>query len=69
MTTGMQKAIEEARRVAAAVAQVKQESPLTHDRVPLEGCICGGCFDCPDGWHDGDELPCLCTPDCARFDD
>jgi hypothetical protein len=35
------------------------------DQAPLERCECGGCFDCPDGWHWGDDLPCACTPDCV----
>lgn len=40
------------------------------EHVPLEACICGACFDCPDGWHwSDDELPCACTPDCALRND
>lgn len=35
------------------------------ERVPLESCVCGSCYDCPDGWHSGDDLPCSCTADCA----
>lgn len=35
-------------------------------RLPLEACICGEHFDCPDGWHWSDEeQPCACTPDCG----
>lgn len=37
----------------------------TEPRLTLEACICGEHFDCPDGWHDEDEMPCSCTPDCA----
>jgi hypothetical protein len=38
----------------------------TTDRLPLESCICGTCFDCPDGWHwHDDDQPCGCTADCA----
>lgn len=33
--------------------------------VPLEACVCGEHFYCPDGWHSNEELPCGCTPDCA----
>lgn len=33
--------------------------------LPLERCIDGKCFECPDGWHYGDDLPCPCTPDCV----
>ena len=39
------------------------------ERITLEACICGEHFDCPDGWHGDDELPCSCTPDCALEDD
>lgn len=40
---------------------------------PLEACTgttpeCPH-TQCPDGWHDGADLPCSCTPDCARGDD
>lgn len=35
------------------------------ERMPLEACVCGAHFDCPDGWHDDADLPCSCTPDCA----
>jgi hypothetical protein len=31
----------------------------------LESCICGECFDCPDGWHSDKDMPCSCTADCA----
>lgn len=34
-------------------------------RVTLESCVCGDCYDCPDGWHYGGDLPCSCTADCA----
>jgi hypothetical protein len=37
--------------------------------APLELCECGQCFDCPDGWHHGDDLPCGCTPSCALRED
>lgn len=33
--------------------------------ITLERCVCGGCYDCPDGWHYGAGLPCACTPECA----
>jgi hypothetical protein len=36
--------------------------------LPLELCVCGECYDCPDGWHRGEDLPCSCTPDCALGD-
>jgi hypothetical protein len=39
------------------------------ERLPLELCVCGEHFYCPDGWHSGDDLPCSCTPDCALPDD
>ncbi len=35
----------------------------------LPRCACGHCFDCPDGWHYGADLPCFCTPDCVGFAD
>lgn len=38
-------------------------------RVTLESCICSKHFDCPDGWHWGNDLPCSCTPDCALEDE
>lgn len=38
-------------------------------RDTLASCVCGGCFDCPDGWHYDDDLPCGCTADCALTDD
>lgn len=41
----------------------------TDERVTLESCICGEHFDCPDGWHWGDDLPCSCTADCALEDE
>jgi hypothetical protein len=41
----------------------------TTERDTLELCICGGCYDCPDGWHYGGDGPCSCTPDCALEDD
>jgi hypothetical protein len=31
----------------------------------LERCICGRHYACPDGWHQRDDWPCSCTPDCA----
>lgn len=31
----------------------------------LESRVCGQCFDCPDGYHSSDELPCSCTADCV----
>lgn len=43
------------------------------DPDPLEACTGGTpeCphTECPDGWHEGDDLPCACTPDCALTDD
>jgi hypothetical protein len=39
------------------------------ERLPLELCVCGEHFYCPDGWHSGDDLPCSCTPDCALDDE
>lgn len=39
------------------------------DRHTLESCTCGECFDCPDGWHRGADLPCSCTADCALNDE
>lgn len=55
---------EHERAVRASLARwdddAGDEGPLT-----LEGCVCGECFHCPDGWHWGDDLPCSCTPDCA----
>lgn len=42
------------------------------DPTPLE--LCTGStpecphVECPDDWHWGDDLPCSCTPDCARSD-
>jgi hypothetical protein len=39
------------------------------ERITLESCICGEHFDCPDGWHSDDELPCSCTADCALEND
>lgn len=36
--------------------------------LPLESCICGLCFECPDGYHvrdDDDEGGCSCTADCV----
>lgn len=39
------------------------------NREPLASCICGEHFECPDGWHYGDDLPCSCTADCALFED
>lgn len=38
---------------------------MSGERLTLEACICGGCVDCPDGWHDDSETPCACTPDCV----
>lgn len=38
---------------------------MSGERVTLESCICGEHFDCPDGWHTDDEMPCSCTADCA----
>lgn len=39
------------------------------ERATLESCVCGGCFECPDGWHDDpDDWPCCCTADCALPD-
>jgi hypothetical protein len=35
------------------------------DALPLERCVCGRHYHCPDGWHRGEDLPCGCTPDCA----
>jgi hypothetical protein len=42
---------------------------LDTERLPLESCVCGEHFDCPDGWHYGDDLPCACTADCALTDE
>ena len=37
--------------------------------IPLSRCTgeTADCphYDCPDGWHEGTDLPCDCTPDCA----
>lgn len=44
-------------------------SPRAAARLPLEACVCGRHFDCPDGWHDEDDLPCACTPDCVLGED
>lgn len=72
-------AIIEARRIASTYlceqanrAHEASEEPDT-ERVPLERCTgdtpeCPH-YDCPDGWHDSDDLPCGCTPDCALTED
>ena len=44
------------------------DPPESDGRPTLEGCVCGRCFDCPDGWHYGLDLPCSCTPECAAED-
>lgn len=42
---------------------------LREPTTTLEGCICGECFYCPDGYHDqADGEPCICTPDCILGD-
>jgi hypothetical protein len=36
------------------------------EKVLMEHCVCGNCFYCPDGWHQG--TGCACTPDCLLGD-
>jgi hypothetical protein len=48
---------------------VKAARATDDEMLPLELCVCGEHFYCPDGWHSGDDLPCSCTPDCALPDD
>jgi hypothetical protein len=38
---------------------------LGPDAVPLESCVCGECYFCPDGYHSNEDMPCICTADCA----
>lgn len=42
-------------------------APNPEERLTLEECTCGQCFDCPDGWHDERHQPCNCTPGCVLF--
>jgi hypothetical protein len=56
------------RDMAGVAAALHWDEPDETDEerlVPLESCICGLHFDCPDGWHYGGELPCSCTADCV----
>ena len=42
--------------------------PASGPGIPLSRCTgeTSDCphYDCPDGWHEGTDLPCDCTPDC-----
>jgi len=48
---------------------IRADTHADEGPVPLETCVCGHCFFCPDGWHADDEAPCSCTADCALADD
>lgn len=54
---------EDIERVAEIIERTGRK--IAEPRVTLESCVCGECFDCPDGWHYGDDNPCSCTADCA----
>jgi hypothetical protein len=41
-----------------------------NEHETLEGCVCGKCTHCPDGYHyRDDQMPCICTPDCIYSED
>lgn len=50
--------------------RTKRTTRAMEPRLTLESCICGQCYDCPDGYHyHRRDLPCSCTADCAHTGD